>query len=554
MTSDRVSKYRSILSADERRKLDQLVPASPFGGSGRASGVTRGGLGRLAIALSLMSALLITAAAVLIFSGGTAQTAATLDAGTAIQVSRTLERRLEASAPPDRTLPLSDAPVRQAAFTVPVAGAPQPAAMPALAISTALSAAARTASQFDPQAFEPKAKIETFSVALKAGDTLMKTLLDAGADRTSAHQAIKAMTPTLNPRRLQPGQNVHVILLRTPKDRNPLAPIQASLTNAPDWPMETRLIGMRMKSDINKEVAVRVDDNGDFIAEEIVHQLEQRMTRVKGSIRSSLFGAARELGVPDRVIIEFVRILQYSVDFQREIRQGDTFEILYTEYIDDRGNPLKVGDILFASMTNSGKTQNLYRFETPDDGTVDYFDESGNSIRKFLMRTPVDAARISSRFGRRFHPIHKRWKAHNGVDFAAPTGTKIYAAGNGTITHAGNARGYGNLIKIRHSNGYETRYGHLSRIARGIKKGTRVTQGQVIGYVGTTGWSTGPHLHYEVRKQGTPVNPLSIKVPTGRRLEGSVLTAFKQSMESISERKTAARLVTETRTASVLQP
>jgi murein DD-endopeptidase MepM/ murein hydrolase activator NlpD len=178
----------------------------------------------------------------------------------------------------------------------------------------------------------------------------------------------------------------------------------------------------------------------------------------------------------------------------------------------------------------------------------------GKSAKKFLMRTPVDAVRISSRFGRRYHPIKKRWKAHNGVDFAAPTGTRIYAGGDGTVTYAGWATGYGRLVKIRHANGYETRYGHMSGFARGIRRGKRVRQGQLIGRVGATGWATGPHLHYEVRIKGSPKDPLRLRVPTGRELKGKELERFKRSLDETHTLLAAAPLVERVKTARLEEP
>jgi murein DD-endopeptidase MepM/ murein hydrolase activator NlpD len=363
--------------------------------------------------------------------------------------------------------------------------------------------------------------VEAVSAVLKPGDTLMRLLMKNGARVRDANKVIRAMKPVKNPRRLRAGQPVHMLFLTT------------------DGEPGSELIGLRMKTAIDEEVSVRREKDGAYRAEKIIEELEKQTFRARGRIQASLFQSAGELGVPDRVTVNLAHVLSYSVDFQSEIQEGDEFEILYSQYVDDSGQPVKPGDILFASMTFKGKKRDIYRYEGTSDG-VDYFNEDGKSIRKFLMRTPVDAARISSRFGRRFHPIRKRWKAHNGVDFAASRGTRIYAAGGGKVTFVGRSGGYGKLVKIRHSNGYETRYAHMSRYAKGIKKGQRVSQGQVIGYVGSTGWATGSHLHYEVRARGRAVNPLSVKVPTGRTLKGSELAKFQAHIKDVK----AVRLAT----------
>lgn len=409
---------------------------------------------------------------------------------------------------------------------------------------------------------EPAARTETVTIAMPRGGTLMGVLLDAGADQTEASALIDALRPVLDPRRLQAGQPVKMTFLSRPEpSTRPAIAVRAGFAPYPQivstnadtgmtWPTTTDLMELRIKTAIDQQVLIRRVEDASYEARTVPLQLDERLVRVQGTIESSLFASAHDLGVPDRVIIDLVQILAYSIDFQREIRRGDAFELLYSTYLDAQTGEAKPGRIHYASITNGGKTRTLFRFED-GEGRADYFDANGQSVKQFLMRTPVNAVRISSRFGRRFHPIQKRWKAHQGVDFAAPTGTKIYAAGTGTITFAGKASGYGNLIKIQHSNGYETRYGHMSRMASGIRKGAKVSQGQVIGYVGATGWATGPHLHYEVRASGNPVDPLSVKVPTGRTLAGTELAAFRTKRDAIIDQKLALAPVTTTQTAKL---
>ncbi len=399
---------------------------------------------------------------------------------------------------------------------------------------------------------KPRPRIETFRTVLERGGTLMNLLTGSGASRREAYEAIEAMTPLYNPRRLREGQPVHLVMLRTPTVAD-AATGQGATTGqdgeANPWSTTTQLMGMRLRTDVDREVVITRAADGSYGARELKHELEQRMARVRGTIRSSLFASAQDLGVPAAVIVEFVGILAYSVDFSREIQPGDEFEILYSVYLNDEGAVLKSGQIAFAAMTTSGRERNLYRYVPGDDDIPDYFSPDGQSVKQFLMRTPVDAVRISSRFGRRKHPIQNRWRTHKGVDFAAPTGTRIYAAGNGTVSFVGRQRGYGKIIKIRHANGYETRYAHMNGFASGMRRGKKVSQGQVIGYVGATGWATGPHLHYEVRLKDQAMDPLSIKVPTGRKLEGTTLAAFQKEIQQVNDLREKLPVISNTRTA-----
>ncbi|HEX5508371.1 MAG TPA: M23 family metallopeptidase, partial [Pseudolabrys sp.] len=225
-------------------------------------------------------------------------------------------------------------------------------------------------------------------------------------------------------------------------------------------------------------------------------------------------------------------IYSYDVDFQRKVEPGDSFEVLYTGQ-DETAAADTRNEILFASLTVDGETKKLYRYQSPDDGITDYYDEAGKSAKKFLVRKPVTNGIMRSGFGVRRHPILGYVKMHTGVDWAAPTGTPVYAAGNGVVEKVGWESGYGKYIRLRHTNGYETAYGHMSAFARGIDEGTHVQQGQVIGFVGSTGLSTGSHLHYEILVNGRFVDPMRIKLPRGRVLEGQMLATFEQERERI---------------------
>ena len=293
------------------------------------------------------------------------------------------------------------------------------------------------------------------------------------------------------------------------------------------------LTAISLQPDVEMKIEVQRGNDGSYTSEQIKKELTSGYARAEGTINSSLFLDAAQAGVPAPIIVEMSRMFSYSVDFQREIHPGDTFQVFFDRKYDAAsGAPVKEGDISFASLTILGKSHKLWRYKSAD-GTWDYFDENGRSMKKFLMKTPIDGARISSSFGRRKHPILGYTKMHSGVDFAAPRGTPIYAAGNGKVEIAGWTGGYGKFVRIQHANGYETGYGHMNGFASGIRPGVSVRQGQVIGYVGTTGRSTGPHLHYEISVRGKKVNPLGIKVPTGTQLAGKDLKSYKGARAKI---------------------
>jgi murein DD-endopeptidase MepM/ murein hydrolase activator NlpD len=229
------------------------------------------------------------------------------------------------------------------------------------------------------------------------------------------------------------------------------------------------------------------------------------------------------------MIERLLRVYAYDVDLTRHTRPGDNFEVFYEQ--DESGKP--VGDILYTSLTVGGDLRRYYRFAGPDDGKVDYYDEDGKSARKFLMRKPITAGEMRSTFGMRRHPILGYYKMHTGVDWAAPIGTPILATGNGTIVKVGWSNGYGRHIEVQHANGYISTYSHMSGFAKSSVLGARVTMGQVIGYLGMTGLATGPHVHYEVKINGSFVDPMRIKLPQGRELNGQVLAAFKEERDRI---------------------
>ncbi len=262
-----------------------------------------------------------------------------------------------------------------------------------------------------------------------------------------------------------------------------------------------------------------------YLIKENILQLYKKEVVVKNSIENNLYNSAVNVGLEPNIIVEFARIFGFEVDFQRDIRKGDWFEIYYEKFVDDNNKVRDTGRIVYASMYVNGEEINLYNFKYNKE--EEYYDIKGKSITKSLMKTPINGARLSSSFGMRKHPILGYNKMHRGTDFAAPSGTPIMASGSGTITRARWCGGGGNCVKIKHNSTYETIYAHMKSFAKGIKEGKKVKQGQIIGYVGSTGMSTGPHLHYEVIVNGKKVNSQKLKLPSGKILKGEARKEFE---------------------------
>ena len=275
-----------------------------------------------------------------------------------------------------------------------------------------------------------------------------------------------------------------------------------------------------------KKIYLSRDTNAEGFNQKIlVTKLNKNIVYKEDVILQSLYRSGLNQKIPINTIIEFARIYGFQVDFQRDIRKNDNFQIMYEVFEDDDGKVFETGNIIFADLKLSGKNNALYYFEKK--GSEGHYDENGKSVEKALMKTPINGARLSSAFGMRKHPIDGFNKMHRGTDFAAPKGTPIMASGNGIIKKAGWCGGGGNCVKIRHNSTYETIYAHMSKFARGIKNGVRVKQGQTIGYVGSTGKSTGPHLHYEVVVNGKKVNSQKLKLPSGKILKGKERKFFE---------------------------
>lgn len=360
----------------------------------------------------------------------------------------------------------------------------------------------------------PEASLKSFTV--KSGDTLGRILKRAGADGNTANAAIRSLKGVFDPRDLKAGQTIDVTYTPTLS------------ANAADG-----FAGFEIPLNYATRVHVTPAPEGGYRAIEVQQDLATRHVRAEGTISWSLFAAGADAGVPSKVMSELVRAFSWDVDFQRDIRKDDSFEVMFEQKLNEARQPVHNGRIVFAALTLSGERKPIYLHQMKD-GSLDYFDDKGQSAKKALMRTPIDGARLSSSFGNRKHPILGYTKKHSGTDFAAPRGTPIYAAGDGTIDTAGWNGGYGKYVRIRHNSEYSTAYAHMKSIKRGIGKGKRVRQGQVIGFVGTTGRSTGPHLHYEIIRRNKKVNPMRVKMPSGQKLKGHELASFQTSRDDLN--------------------
>lgn len=354
-------------------------------------------------------------------------------------------------------------------------------------------------------------------ISVGRGDTLMELLLQAGLAQAEAHAAVTALKEVYNPRNLRPGHEL-ILTFRS---------------NGEGGCEEFE--GLKMQVDVDRKVLVQRAEDETFAAMEEQGELKLDTATAEGRIESSLYEAALQAGLPVPVLMQMIRAYSFDIDFQRDIHPGDSFEVLFERQVDLEGRPVREGPVLYANLETRGRTLRIYRF-TSLDGETDFFNERGQSVRKTLMLTPIDGARLSSGFGMRRHPILGYSRMHKGLDFAAPTGTPIMAAGDGVVVEAGRKGNYGNTVVLRHPNEYRTLYAHMSRFARGIKVGARVKQGEVIGYVGSTGMSTGPHLHYEVLVRGKHVNPASVVSPPGRTLAGQDLERFRAAASELERR------------------
>ena len=294
-----------------------------------------------------------------------------------------------------------------------------------------------------------------------------------------------------------------------------------------------------------KDIFVWQDVENQYKSQLFLRPTRMEETLIKGVIKNNLYISALKSGMPEKTLLEMISLLGFSVDFQREIRSGDSFEVLFTKEIDILSDVVsQTKPIKYVSMNLSGNKLNFFKYEDKF-GSPQYFDENGKSSKRTIMKTPINGARLSSRYGNRKHPILGYTKIHRGLDFAAPSGTPIFAAGDGIIEKAGWNGSYGKYIRIRHTGTYKTAYAHLSGFHKNIKIGRRVLQGKIIGYVGTTGRSTGPHLHYEVIKNNIQVNPMRIKLPAGKNITKANIDNYKHHIKKILSLKVALEKINQ---------
>lgn len=356
-------------------------------------------------------------------------------------------------------------------------------------------------------------------LTVSKGDTFISLISSLGLDYNQAHALYSKFKKIYDPASLRIGQKIIVSLTEDIQTHEMLS-----------------LDSIVIEPKSGQRYILERNDQNEYIAKAEKDELLEEINNASGTIQGSLSVSMRKQGVPGKIVAKFSNIFGQSVDFRRDVHNGDKFEVIYENHITPSGEVIKTGNILYAGLVLRKTRIELYRF-ADKNGNVDYYNEKGLAMKRTLHRKPLafQRARISSPFGKRRHPILKRTIVHWGVDYAAPSGTAIYAGGDGVVQVAKYNGGYGNYIKIRHNSEYSTAYGHMKSFAKGIRPGVRVKQGQVIGYVGSTGRSTGPHLHYEVVQNGRRVNPLKIKAAAGENLAGNNLTKFKQQVAELKQ-------------------
>ncbi len=351
-----------------------------------------------------------------------------------------------------------------------------------------------------------KSPFKNIDYEIKSGDSIQKILSKYKIPPREIQKIINDYGKFANPGKLLVGSKIAIVVEKQLPDKNTIVKFAVPIT---------------------KSTVVEISKNEEkkIIAKKIITKLYKKKVVAQNYIKNNLYTAALESKINPETIIEFARIFGFEIDFQRDIRKNDYFKILYEKYFDETGEFMKSGSILFAHMNINGRDITLYKFGSDKD--YGYFDINGKSVEKALMKTPINGARLSSPFGMRKHPILGFNKKHLGTDFAAPMGTPIMASGTGTVIRAKWCGGGGNCIKIKHNSTYETVYAHMKSFAKGIKVGKKVRQGEIIGYVGSTGMSTGPHLHYEVIVNGKKVNSQKLKLPSGKVLKDDERKLFE---------------------------
>jgi len=352
---------------------------------------------------------------------------------------------------------------------------------------------------------------ETVPVRVLPGETLAAAVERAGVAPDEARRAVEALAQGMDTVKIKAGLAFEAAIRRPRRDGE-----------------RPQLVSLSLQPTPAKALTLSRTFDGALSLKQMEEKVRDDTVAADGRIEGSLYESAEKLGATPTITAQVVKLFAHKLDFQRDIQPGDDFKLVFDRKITESGKTVEVGDLRYAELHGV----KFYRFERPH-GEVEYFDQFGKNIKGFLLRTPVDGARITSLFGLRRHPVLGYTRAHQGIDFGAGAGTPILAAGDGVVTEAGRKGGYGNWLRIRHDGTWDTGYGHISHYARGIRPGVRVRQGQVVAYVGATGLATGPHLHYEIFRRGERVNPLSAKAPQGAALAGRELKRFKAEKTEI---------------------
>ncbi len=381
---------------------------------------------------------------------------------------------------------------------------------------------------------------QTLQHQIKVGDTLLKILLDIGTSESDTFEILSEIRKVYDPKSIKVGDKITIKynnqassdikkieskngenLLKKEEVRKKAVIESININPSP----ETEIIVSSRKS---------VDNIYHYQAKKISKTLTKQILKYAVTIKDGLYNDGIAAGISPNIMINMINLYSFDIDFQRDIRDNDKFEILFESFYDEKGNHIKDGNVLFTSL-NLQQKRTIDMYLSNIGGKNEYFDSKGNSVKKSLLKTPINGARISSGFGMRRHPILGYSKMHKGIDFAAPTGTPIFAAGAGTITYYGIKGGYGNFVQIRHNKDYSTGYGHASRLIKKLKVGSKVQQGEIVAYVGSTGRSTGPHLHYEIIIKGQQVNPANVKSTSGIKLTGAILKKFMAGKSEIDK-------------------
>jgi murein DD-endopeptidase MepM/ murein hydrolase activator NlpD len=371
----------------------------------------------------------------------------------------------------------------------------------------ALQHAAFTQAEAQPGFARP----QNVELKVRPGETLEGAVQRAGVGADEARAAVQALAQAMDTVHIKAGMAFEAAIAKPRAERG-----------------QAKLIGLSMRTGPASALTLSRTFDGALRLRELDEKIRAETTVADGEIQGSLYESAAELGATPAITAQVVKLFAHKLDFQRDIKAGDEFKLVFGRQVSESGRTVETGDLEYAELHGV----KFYRFER-GDGDVQYFDPTGKNIKGFLLRTPVDGARITSVFGKRRHPVLGYTRAHKGVDFGAGTGTPILAAGDGVVLEARRWAGYGNWLRIRHSGSWDTGYGHISRYAKGIRPGVHVRQGQLVAYVGSTGLATGPHLHYEVWLKGQRINPIGAKVPQGTVLAGGELARFKAQKSRI---------------------